>query len=202
MEKLEKVEKLVEKTGVTYEDAKAALEACEWDMLDAVIYLEKLGKVKTPQNGTYNSNYEGSTDNSFNPNMNNAGNNTYNQNNNRTSGGFGDAMSDLGSWVGKVFRKICDSSLKIDTAEDKSYDIPMLIFILLGLFAFWVVFPLMIISLFFGFRYSIKGKLDNKTVNDIMGKAADSANNIKNDFTDGYKNNNNDTNNDTNNYNK
>ena len=45
MERMDKVEKLREKTGVTYEDAKAALDACGWDMLDAVVYLEKLGKL-------------------------------------------------------------------------------------------------------------------------------------------------------------
>ena len=46
MDKLEKVEKLRAKTGVSYEDAKNALEACDYDLLDAIIYLEKLDKVK------------------------------------------------------------------------------------------------------------------------------------------------------------
>ena len=49
MDKLEKVEKLREKTGVSYEDAKNALEACDYDLLDAIIYLEKLDKVKAPE---------------------------------------------------------------------------------------------------------------------------------------------------------
>ena len=53
MDKLEKVEKLREKTGVTYEDAKAALEACDYDMLDAIIYLEKLDKIKKPDVDKY-----------------------------------------------------------------------------------------------------------------------------------------------------
>ena len=44
MDKLEKVEKLRAKTGVSYEDAKNALEACDYDLLDAIIYLEKLDK--------------------------------------------------------------------------------------------------------------------------------------------------------------
>ena len=35
MDKLEKVEKLRAKTGVSYEDAKNALEACDYDLLDA-----------------------------------------------------------------------------------------------------------------------------------------------------------------------
>ena len=43
MDHLEMVEKLAQKAGVSYEDAKMALEACNWDMLDALVYLEKLG---------------------------------------------------------------------------------------------------------------------------------------------------------------
>ena len=49
MDNLEKVEKLREKTGVSYEEAKEALEANNYDVLDAIIYLEKKGKVKAPE---------------------------------------------------------------------------------------------------------------------------------------------------------
>lgn len=48
MDQLEKVEKIREKTGVTYEEAKAALEAANGDILDALVYLENMGKVKKP----------------------------------------------------------------------------------------------------------------------------------------------------------
>ena len=53
MDNLEKVEKLREKTGVSYEEAKAALEATNYDVLDAIIYLEKNGKVKAPEVTSY-----------------------------------------------------------------------------------------------------------------------------------------------------
>ena len=36
-EKMERVEKLRQKTGVTYEEAKNALEACNWD----IVYRDK-----------------------------------------------------------------------------------------------------------------------------------------------------------------
>lgn len=38
---LEKVDQVVERTGVTYEQARDALNACEGDVIDAIIYLEK-----------------------------------------------------------------------------------------------------------------------------------------------------------------
>ena len=53
MENFEKVEKLREKTGVSYEDAKKVLEENNYDMLDAVIELERQGKVNEPKEGTY-----------------------------------------------------------------------------------------------------------------------------------------------------
>ena len=53
MEKLEKVEVIREKCGVSYEDAKAALDACDDNVLDAIIWLEKQGKsTKQTANGS------------------------------------------------------------------------------------------------------------------------------------------------------
>ena len=41
MEQFEKVEKLVSTFGVSYEKAKEALEASNWDAVDAAVYLER-----------------------------------------------------------------------------------------------------------------------------------------------------------------
>jgi len=38
---LEKIDQVVERTGVTYEQARDALNACDGDVIDAIIYLEK-----------------------------------------------------------------------------------------------------------------------------------------------------------------
>ena len=58
MELLEKVEKIREKTGVSYEEAKAALEACGEDVLDALVYLENQGKIKKPDVSVYTTETE------------------------------------------------------------------------------------------------------------------------------------------------
>ncbi len=44
MDRITAADELVKRTGVSYEDAKAALEATGWNTLDAVIYLENNGK--------------------------------------------------------------------------------------------------------------------------------------------------------------
>ncbi len=63
MDKLNLVEKLKEKTGITYEEAKCVLEINNWDILDSILYLEEQGKVKRPSvsifyTNEYNENYE------------------------------------------------------------------------------------------------------------------------------------------------
>ena len=52
-EKFDRAMKLSQRTGVSLEDAKAALNACDFDMLDAVVYLEQLGKTGAPQYSSY-----------------------------------------------------------------------------------------------------------------------------------------------------
>ena len=47
MDTFEKVEKLREKANVTFEEAKAALDEANGDLLDAMILLEKQGKAET-----------------------------------------------------------------------------------------------------------------------------------------------------------
>ena len=46
MDHFEMVEKLRTKANVSYEEAKAALEKTDWDVLDALVLLESEGKVK------------------------------------------------------------------------------------------------------------------------------------------------------------
>ena len=46
MERNEMIKKLMEKAYVTHEEAQEVLEKCNWDLLDAIIYLERSGKVE------------------------------------------------------------------------------------------------------------------------------------------------------------
>ena len=55
MDHFEMVEKLRQKAQVSYEDAKSALEACDWDLLDALVYLEQQGKLQNEQKASYST---------------------------------------------------------------------------------------------------------------------------------------------------
>ncbi len=52
MDRMEMVEKLQSKADVSYEEAKNALEANDWDLLDALVMLEAEGKVRAPETKT------------------------------------------------------------------------------------------------------------------------------------------------------
>ncbi|MBE6067546.1 MAG: DUF4342 domain-containing protein [Clostridium lundense] len=48
--KLEQIDELRKRINVSYEDAKEALENCDGDILEAIVYLEKNNKVKAEKN--------------------------------------------------------------------------------------------------------------------------------------------------------
>ncbi len=50
---LEQVEKLREKTNISYDEAKAALEKTNGDILEAIINLEKENRIPAPEGGGY-----------------------------------------------------------------------------------------------------------------------------------------------------
>ena len=58
MDYMQMVEKLREYANVTYEEAKAALDEANGDLLEAVILLERQGKTKQPEQSTYTTKAE------------------------------------------------------------------------------------------------------------------------------------------------
>ena len=57
-DKLAKIERLRKRANVTYEEAKEAFDAAGGDLLDAMIYLEKKGKVTSPETSVVTTEYE------------------------------------------------------------------------------------------------------------------------------------------------
>ena len=55
MDHFEMVEKLREKANVTYEEAKDALEASDWDLLDALLMLESKGRLQEMESEAYST---------------------------------------------------------------------------------------------------------------------------------------------------
>ncbi|MBQ6411742.1 MAG: DUF4342 domain-containing protein, partial [Atopobiaceae bacterium] len=142
MDKLEKVELIRAKTGVTYDDAKVALEACNDDVLDAIIWLERLGKATT-QTASYTTS-AATEAGPVSPEMAQA-QYAYQQSTRKSK--FGEWVGRVGNEAKRIVRASLDTSFVITRHGEKVFAMPVL-FIILGILLWWAAFPLLVIGLF------------------------------------------------------
>ena len=161
MDNFEMVEKLVEKTGVSYADAKAALEASNWDMLDAVIALEQAGKTEQ-KSGSYTT---GDAQNAQ----------RIGSEQQIPSGDEKRGKSNRGGKLRDFFRKLenifFNNKLIIRNNNGKKVlEAPVLIALIAFIISFWFSVILIIISLGKGWQYSFEGPdLGTESVNNAAG---------------------------------
>ena len=172
MENLEKIELIREKTGVTYEEAKQALEASEYDTLEAIVYLERLGKIKENKSATYSTG--ANTSEEF-----KSAQREY-ETNSKTAG---DILNSFLAWCGKVVKKGCETTFEVTRYNNRIISVPLIVLVVCLVLAFWVTLPLLIIGLFFDCKYRFIGV--EKTEIDLNGmceKASQTCENIKDDI--------------------
>ena len=172
MEMIEKVERLRERADVTYEEAKAALEEAGGDLLDAMVILERMGKVSGPARSSYSTEYDEQKD--------------YIRVRDKVEQQKKSAPSfthTVGRLV-KPFFSFIRHTVFIVTKEDSIiFTMPSWVLVLL-LFFFWeAIVPVMVIALFFKVNYSFDGAQNVKRANDILGKAGEFAQDVRNEFT-------------------
>ena len=162
MDHFEMVEKLRAKANVSYEEAKAALEKSDWDMLDALVLLENEGKVKdAPEAKEYTTQEKKEY--------------SWNTGNGEVKVTFSSALSKLWDWIKKLFQKGNANQFVITRKNEELIAMPITVLALL-LICFWP-FSLIIlfVGLFLGARYSFRGPDINNNVNAFMNKAQDKA---------------------------
>lgn len=176
MATMEHVEKLREKANVSYAEAKAALDACGGDLLEALLYLERQGKVNPPEQGGYYS-----SDSEKKQEKREAAQAAAQSEPKGES--FSEMMGRFFRWVRGLFVKGCENLFEVQRGENRILTMPVLVLILLLIFGFWFVVPLMIVGLFFGCRYRFRGKdVENTVVNKVMQSAENAAESIKSDI--------------------
>ncbi|NLM25543.1 MAG: DUF4342 domain-containing protein [Firmicutes bacterium] len=142
MNKLEQIEKLREKANVTYDEAKQAYEAADGDLLEALIILERQGKVAPPAGGGYHSSEKVNTDD-------------YQEDERQATGwdNFVETLEKIGKFCVDIIDKGNKSKIEVIHNDDSKVKIPVTVIVLLFLFLPHVTVPAAVISLFFGFRY-------------------------------------------------
>lgn len=175
MDNLEKVEKIREKTGVSYEEAKIALENSNYDLLDAIVYLEKKGKVTAPKLTSYTTIAPEESQEFA------KAQESYENSCKDTS--MGEALNKFFKWCGRLVKKGCDTTFHVMREGKKVMSVPVLVLVLLLIFAFWIVLPLLVVGLFCDCKYSFEGiKSTTVDLNDMCNKASETCESIKNDF--------------------
>lgn len=166
MDTFEKVEKLREKANVTFEEAKAALEEANGDLLDAMILLEKQGKAET-RTESFSTKNE-ATDLIV-----------VDQPEKKEEKKRGNAFTDK---VKALWHKSCENYFVIERNDENIVNIPIWVFILILLFTWHVTLILMVLALFFGCRYSFQGEDKMKLANDVCDKASEAAEKVKEEY--------------------
>ena len=177
MTTLDQVEKLRTMANVTYDEAKTALDATNGDLLEAIIYLEKQGKVDAPSGGGYYSSEKTAETSTA----------AYEktgwdrQSKHSDSGkSFLSLLKSFGQFCLRMIRKGNANNFEVLKGEEIKATVPSTALALLLIFAFWITIPGIVIGLFFGFRYRFIGPdCRGNTVNDAMNSAADAAVNLK-----------------------
>ena len=171
---MEMVEKLREKANITIEEAKQVLEKNNWDMLDAMIELERQGKVtdgvKMSTQDQANSSYETVsptvTGQAFEEDA-------------HSSAGEKKNRGKIRRTLKQIFRMSIDNSFVVKRNEEVLVRVPVIIPIVCAVASFWITAVVLFVGLIFGLKYSFEGKeLGKDTINETMEKASDFAQNI------------------------
>ena len=163
----EMAEKLSEKMGVSLEKATEALEACDWELLDAALMLEK----EVGANGG-----EAWSSKPGDKEKDNGGKTWENPKRRRVVEGLGDLIRG-------AFNLGNRNRFEVRKGDALILELPVTVLVLLLIFAFWVCVPLLIIGLFAGYRYAFSGaELGRESVNSAMDKAAEVAEKVKDEF--------------------
>ncbi len=170
MENIEKVERLRERADVSYEEAKAVLEEANWDLLDAMVLLERRGKTKAPRQERFSTSYDDQTQYE-------KVRERVEEQQRRTQ-----SRTSLRQTIRRFFQILSHNYFRVQRKETLLFMMPAWVFALILFIAWKGVVPVMIVGLFFGLRYSFEGEDDLGAANDFMDKASDIAKEMKSEF--------------------
>lgn len=172
MEKVKLIEKLKDKANISYDEAEEALENGNWDMLDAMLYLEDKGKVEKPLVGIYYTNEYKDTykDQVEIINLKKDKGNKHSNNKNNFEGVF-EAICKAIDTCNNIF-------IEIKKASKVFLKIPLTVLIVISFFAFWIIIPLVIVALIFDIEFFVSSK--NVNTDKINKGLKDISINVKN----------------------
>ena len=192
---LEQVEALRARADVSYEEARAALEGSGGDLLDALIALERAGKLRSGgARGAFFTTRPGGEDAPPPPPGGPAAEPgggerprflglalTVGQGRKKRAraegeaSGFAARLRELLLAAADLLRHCTVNQFEVWRNGERMTSLPVLILILLVVLAYWISLPLLVIGLLFGCRYRFSGPdLDDNRVGETVNRVSDS----------------------------
>lgn len=183
----QQVETLVQKSGVTYTEAKQALEHTGGDLLEALLYLEKLGRSNTVgQGGFYSTQPKHSAA---------ADALVLTQTAQKHPGSARrgpDRLGELWRAFLDLLQRVLTNQFEVWRRDRMTTSMPILVLILLAVFFPWITGPVLLVGLIFGYRYRFSGPdLNRESVSRVMDQVsetvADVTKTVRQEFEKGSK---------------
>lgn len=170
MDRMDMAQRLKDKAQCTYEEAREALEANEWDLLDAITYLERQGKVHSTSTEPKQEE----------PKM----EQQHTQKQQQSAGEKGKSVfSGFVNWLSGLIEKGNQNYLVIRKGQAEPFTIPLTIAVLLALMFNGLTFLVIVISLLLGFRYSFLSQKEVQQIKQDIRDADQAAEQINNHHT-------------------
>lgn len=168
-----RADRLSQQTGISQEEARLALEHSGGDLLEAVLFLERTGRLSPPSGGFYSTRSGGQS----------AQSTPAEDLGRRTAGEEPTCWRDR---LWNFLRALVDLLRHCTTLHFEVWRkgqlltaIPVIILILLLIFAFWIAIPLFLVGLILGCRYRFQGaEVDPEPVNQVLEQASDGVDDV------------------------
>lgn len=185
---LEQVEKLREKSGLSYEQARQLLEQTDGDLLEALIRLERQGYLKSGGSAYYTTRPAGAEAGTVPPTAGggeartrstalapvNRGRRNSRSSDNKEQPGFREQLRQLLAAGADLLRHATVNQFQVWRYGEQMTSMPVLILVLLIVAAFWISVPLLVVGLFFGYKYRFAGPdVDDNKVGETMERVSD-----------------------------
>ena len=171
MTEQEKIDKLCEKAEISQDEARAALEATDWDLLDAIIMLEKQGRVKGASS-SHSTRTEAAAEEEV----------------KTERPRFSAHASGVWAQIQHIIHIGNTNNLVVTRKGKEALRLPVTALVLLLIFGHLWTLAVLAVGLFCGLRYSIEGaQLGTPQVNDVMDKAAEAAENVRETVEDSLR---------------
>lgn len=169
---LEQVGKLKEFANVSFADAKAALEAAEGDLLNALIWLEQQGKIPTSGVCSYSTRDDQTTGTAPQPEE-TTGPRMHDERQEKRK-------EEARNFGRAVKRWLVDDRLEAYHRESgREFQVPLGVALVLLILAFWLVPVLLVLGYVLGWRYRLAGPdLNREDVNQVMENINDTASDV------------------------